>query len=158
MSELDNLLRRHAVWTRHLEKVCDEIGSGELEYHPAPESNSVAWIVLHLISGYREFIELSGPERAEELLGDMPLPRESELAGMPLSRVMAFVDAHREAYMRQVERLRESDRLESVCPAGEGKNWLDLIYAVQMHEVYHCGQLAYLAKLLQQKAKDAREG
>jgi uncharacterized damage-inducible protein DinB len=157
MSELDNLLRRHRVWSHHLEKVCNEIGANELEFRPMPESNSAVWILNHIICGYRDFVEIAGPERTEELLGKLPRPSTAELAKMPLNRIFSLVEAYREAFLQEVERLRESMRLESTCPAGEGKTWLDLIHSVTSHEVYHCGQLAYLARVLQQKAKASRE-
>jgi uncharacterized damage-inducible protein DinB len=157
MSDLDSLFWRHRVWSHHLEKVCNELGANELEFRPMPDSNSAAWILRHIISGYREFVELAGPERAAELLGELPLPPEAELAKMPFSRIFALVDAHREAFQREIELLRETKRLESTCPAGEGKTWLDLIHSVTSHEIYHCGQLAYLVRVLQQKAKASRE-
>ena len=157
MSELNNLLRRHAVWSHHLQKVCDEIGACELAYKPMPESNSAAWILVHLIDNYREFVELAGPERSEEILGDLPRPTESSLARMGLRQALELLSDYREAFLALVEQLRSSERLEQTCPAGEGKSWLDLVYAVASHEVYHCGQLAYLSHVMQQKAKAARE-
>lgn len=157
MSELDNLLRRYRVWNHHLEKVCNEIGANELAFRPMPESNSAAWILLHIIDGYREFIELSGPDRAEERLGKLPRPTESELVKMTFSKIFALVEAHRDAFFQDVDRLSESEHLGNICPAGEGKTWLDLIHTVTMHEIYHCGQLAYLARVMQQKAKESRE-
>jgi uncharacterized damage-inducible protein DinB len=157
MTELEKLLRRQKVWNHHLEKVCNEIGAGAMEYRPMPESNSAAWILLHMIDNYRDFVELSGPERAEELIGDLPRPSERELARMSLTRIIALLEAHRVAFLKEVERLSESGRLDGTCPAGEGKSWMDLIHSVTAHEVYHCGQLAYLARVLQQKARAARE-
>ena len=157
MGELDNLLRRHAIWSHHLEKVCNEIGANELEFRPMPESNTAAWILSHLIESYREFVQLSGARRAAELFGDLPHPDGEELARLPLLRIFALVDAHREAFLRQVEHLRDAGLLGGSSPAGEGMSWLDLIYKVTAHEVYHCGQLAYLARVLQQRTKSARE-
>ena len=157
MSELNNLLRRHAVWSHHLQKVCDEISASELTYKPMPESNSAAWILVHLIDSYREFVELSGPERSAEILCDLPRPTEASLVKMGLRQALEILSDYREAFLALVKQLRESERLEQTCPAGEGKTWLDLVHAVASHEVYHCGQLAYLSHVLQQKAKAARE-
>ncbi len=157
MNELDNLLRRFRIWNQHLEKVCNEIGASELAYKPMPESNSAAWVLMHLIGSYREFIALSGPEREEDLLGSLPHPTEAELAGMPFSRIFSLVEGHREAFRREVARLRDSNSLAHFCPAGEGKTWIDLVQTVIDHEIYHCGQLAYIARVLHQKAQASRE-
>ena len=157
MKELDTLLGRVRIWNQHLEKVCNEIGANELTFKPMPESNSAAWILVHLINGYREFVELSGPERTRDLLGDLPRPSEKELARLPFSKIFVLVEAYREAFMKEVERLRDADLLTRFCPAGEGKSWMDLVQAVTDHEIYHCGQLAYIARVLQQKARASRE-
>lgn len=153
MRELDQLLDRFKIWSQYLEKICNAIGERDLEYRPMPESNSAAWILSHLISHYREFVELTGPERAREKLSRLPAPSEKELAGMPFSAVLDIMREHRKVFLGEVERLRESDKLSFVCPAGEGKTWIDLILSVINHEIYHCGQLAYISKVLQQKAR-----
>jgi uncharacterized damage-inducible protein DinB len=156
MVELDRLLERFRVWSRHLEKICYAIGEREIEYRPMPESNSAAWILVHIITAFREFVELTGPENAKERLGGLPAPKESDLVRMPFSSIMELMKAHREAFLEEVRRLRRSGNLETICPAGEGKSWLDLIISVINHEIYHCGQLAYISKVLQQKARESK--
>ena len=152
MLELDQLLERYKIRSQHLEKICNALGERELEFRLMPESNSATWILAHLIAGYIDFVELAGPERARELLVELRRPDESELAAMPLSEVLDLMGAYREAFPAEVERFRRRNNLVSVCPAGEGKTWVDLILTVMNHEIYHCGRPAYVSKILQQKA------
>jgi len=154
MLELGNFLERFRIWSQHLEKICYAIGERDLEYRPMPESNSAAWILAHLISSYSEFVELAGPERVREQLADLPRPDESEIVEMPFASALELMKEYRDAFLLEVQRLRESGHLESVCPAGEGKTWIDLIISVINHEIYHCGQLAYISRVLQQRARE----
>lgn len=148
MKDINALLRRYRIWEHHLEKVANEIGENELLYRPMPESNSAAWILIHLIRNYRDFLELV----KDDSLDDLPLPSEDELVEMPFSQVFALMQEYRSAFFRQVERLGEEDLLDIVAPAGEDKSWRDLVHTIVSHEVYHCGQLAYIARILQQRA------
>ena len=151
MQEIKALLRRYKIWNHHLEKVANEIGEGNLEYSPMPESNSAAWILVHLIQHYREFLELI--EDADELLAALPVADDDMLAGTPFAQIFALLQEYRQAFFAEIKRLGDNELLDSEVPAGEDKTWRDLIYSVVSHEIYHCGQLAYIAKILQQKAK-----
>lgn len=148
MKDIKALLRRYRIWEHHLEKVATEIGENELLYRPMPESNSAAWILVHLIRNYHDFLGLAKNEDHE----DMPLPSEDELAKMPFSKVFALMQEYRSAFFRQVDRIGEESKLDEIAPAGEDKTWRDLIHSVISHEIYHCGQLAYIARILQQRA------
>lgn len=153
MEELRHLLRRYRIWNHHLEKLCNEIGENELLYRPMPESNSAAWIVAHLILHYREFLELTESPDGDNDLARLPNPGEEELGGMPFGQMFELLHAYRDAFLAAANQLGEQDALDKGAPAGEGKSWRDLIHTVVNHEIYHCGQLAYLARILQQKAK-----
>lgn len=153
MEELRQLLRRYKIWNQHLEKLCNEIGENDLLYRPVPESNSAAWIVAHLILHYREFLELIETPSEEGPLSQLPNPGEDELAAMHFSQMFELMHAYRDAFIAAANRLGEQNALDNGAPAGEGKTWRDLVFAVVNHEIYHCGQLAYLARILQQKAK-----
>lgn len=156
MREIKPLLRRYRIWNQHLEKICNEIGENELAYRPMPESNSAAWVLVHLIKHYREFVELSAPDEAKELLADFAYPSEEELAKLPFSQIFFLLESTREVFIKEVKRLNEEEQLENVVPAGEGKTWEDLVHTVINHEVYHCGQLAYIARILQQKSRSSK--
>ena len=147
MKEIKALLRRYRIWEHHLEKVANEIGENELLYRPMPESNSAAWILVHLIQNYRDFLELV----KDEALADMPHPSEEELAEMPFSQVFVLLQEYRAEFFRQVDVLGEKEQLDVAAPAGEDKSWRDLIHSIVSHEIYHCGQLAYIARILQQR-------
>jgi uncharacterized damage-inducible protein DinB len=149
MQEIKSLMQRFKIWNHHLEKVANEIGEKELQYRPMPESNSAAWILVHLIGNYHEFLQLIKSEDVSE--GKLEVPSEEQLMKMPFSQAFSIVQDYREAFLREIERLSEKNLIDETAPAGEDKTWRDLIYSVMHHEIYHCGQLAYIAKVLQQK-------
>lgn len=152
MQDLDPAIRRYKIWNQHLEKVCHGIGENELHYRSMPESNSAAWILAHLIDNYREFVQLCGREESKKHLEGLGVPDEREIAEWPFSRIFSLLNEYRRLFLDETERLDRAGRLNQVIPAGEGKTWLDLFHTVIHNEIYHCGQLAYIARILQQKA------
>jgi hypothetical protein len=152
MDKIEQTLRRYKIWSQHLEKLCNAIGENELLYQPMPESNSAAWVLVHLIRHHREFVELSSPERSEELLCELDHPDEQKLAAMPLSRTSLLLQDYSRIFIDAVRQLDASAQLSAEVPAGEDKTWLDLVHMLIHQVVYHCGQLAYIARILQQKA------
>lgn len=150
MQEIKALLRRFRIWTHHLEKVANEIGEGNLKYRPMPESNTAAWMLVHLIQQYKDFLELVDDD--DHPLDKLPPASEKDLSEQQFTYIFNVLQDYRQAFFTAIEKLGKTDQLDSGVPAGEDKSWRDLIYTVVSHEIYHCGQLAYIAKILQQKA------
>ena len=157
MSDLTTFLERYRIWNHHLEKVCMDIGTNSMQYRPMPESNSAAWILVHLLNHYKDFLKLSNDEETRQNLEDLPVPSEKTLEQMPFSSIFTLSQEYRHMFLEEVKRLEKNGQIDTIIPAGEDKTWKDLVFAVVNHEIYHCGQLAYIARIIQQKtSSDSR--
>lgn len=152
MNELTTFLERYRIWNHHLEKVCMDIGTASMQFRPVPESNSASWLLLHLLNNYKDFLSLSDNMEIRKELEDLPIPSEDTLAQMSFSSIFTLAQEYRQMFLSEVKRLQKNGRIDTIVPAGEDKTWMDLVFAVINHEIYHCGQLAYIARIIQQKA------
>lgn len=152
MQDLTTFLERYRIWNYHLEKVCQDIGTASMQYKPVPESNSAAWILVHLLNQYKDFLNICDRSEVRAAMDELPSFTEKTLLDFPFSSIFTLAQEYRLIFLKEVKRLEKENLIDTIVPAGEDKTWMDLVFAVINHEIYHCGQLAYIARIIQQKA------
>ncbi|MBW3554223.1 MAG: DinB family protein [Gemmatimonadetes bacterium] len=157
MSELNTLLEEALeAWEYAREGVIAEAGSvpaDRFDFRPAPESRSVAELVVHIIeSGEMMAGELSRPDgdftrqsyadHVREHAGRIPAdqPKEALLALLRRTGEGGRRRIREAGEIAMLQRIRRFDGLEGTRLA-----WMN--HGID-HEMYHCGQLALYVRLL----------
>ena len=117
-----------------------------------PESNSASWVIVHLISQYRDFLRLCENDEIVARIDEFVASTQEDISRIPFSRIFSLLGDIQVSFREEIVKLENSNELDTGIPAGENMSWRDLIHRALNHEIYHCGQLAYIAKILQQKA------
>jgi hypothetical protein len=132
------------------EKAIEQLDESQLNWVPAPESNSVVLIVKHLygnmLSRWTDFLTTDGEKewrnRDSEFVNEKKMNREE------LNRIWEDGWA---LFFRTLYSLTDADLDKKVKIRGEEHTVLEALQRQTAHYSYHIGQIVYIAKVCKDK-------
>jgi len=138
---------------RHYKKLAEgaiaQVSDAQLYASPDPESNSIAVILKHMAgnmcSRWSDFLISDGEKPWRD--------RDSEFEAPPGTRA-ALLEMWEQGWatlFAALEALTEADLSRTITIRGEAHSVMQAINRQLAHYPYHCGQVVFLAKHLQQQ-------
>lgn len=152
-----NLAESFRTVRKNTIQVAEDIPEDKYDFKAAPETMSVAEILVHLATGTHWAEQLHIAEKKDTVaIEDFGRYRtESEAAGATLTTKAAIVDALKsrgEAFAANLEAMSEATLGEHVAFAppipGPGKSRFEMLLGVKEHEMHHRAQLYLIERML----------
>jgi hypothetical protein len=138
----DRLVNQH--WPR-LRKCVESLTDEQIWWRPNPSSNSIGNLVLHLNGNVRQWLVDSFSKKEDQRDRPAEFAATGEISG---SDLLAKLGGTIHEGEQVINRLTEADLIASYEIQGYNVHGLDAVYQVVEHFGLHCGQIAYITKML----------